>query len=221
VTFDIATQDNTATVADNDYVPRSLTAQTIPVGQQFYTFDVTVNPDGNIEQNETFFVNVSNVSGASVADGQGLGTIVTDDSPVLSVDDVSMTEGDSGTRTFTFTINSTKPAPAPGITFDIATADGTAQDDNPGSEDNDYVASSATGATISTGNTTATFNVTVNGDTFVEPNETFFVNLTNYRRTRWWAMDRAWGLSLTTTHRRLISSDLRRRAKRALTRMIS
>ena len=179
VTFDIATQDNTATAADNDYVPRSLTAQTIPTGEQFYSFDVTVNPDGNMEPNETFFVNVSNVSGASVGDGQGLGTILTDDNPLLSVDDVSLTEGDSGTRTFTFTVTSTKPAPAPGITFDIATADGTARDDNPATEDNDYVSNSATGVTISTGNTSATFNVTVNGDTFVEPGETFFVNLTN------------------------------------------
>jgi predicted extracellular nuclease len=33
----------------------------------------------NIEPNETFFVNVTNISGASVLDAQGLGTIVNDD----------------------------------------------------------------------------------------------------------------------------------------------
>ena len=179
VTFDIATQDNTATVADNDYVPRNLTGQTIPAGMQTYTFQVTINPDGNIEPNETFFVNVTNVSGASVSDGQGIGTIVTDDSPLLSINDVSISEGNSGTTTFTFTVSATKPAPAPGITFDIATADGTAQDDNPVSEDNDYVARSLTGQTIATGLQTYTFDVTVNGDLLVEPNETFFVNITN------------------------------------------
>ena len=80
VTFNIATANDTATTADNDYVNKSLTAQTIPTGQQSYTFDVVVNGDLNVEPNETFFVNVSNVSaGATVADGQGIGTILNDD----------------------------------------------------------------------------------------------------------------------------------------------
>jgi predicted extracellular nuclease len=79
VTFDIATQDNTATVADNDYVARSLNAQSIPEGQQTYTFAVVVNGDTNLEPDETFFVNVANVVGAPVNDGQGLGTILNDD----------------------------------------------------------------------------------------------------------------------------------------------
>jgi uncharacterized repeat protein (TIGR01451 family) len=179
VTFDIATQDNTATVANNDYVARSLTGQTIPAGQQTYTFDVTVNADGANESTETFFVNVTNVSGASVADAQGVGTIVNDDGPSLSINDVSHEEGNSGTVTYTFTVSSSVPAPAPGITFDIATADGTAQDDNPASEDNDYVARSLTGQTIPTGQQTYTFDVTVNGDTAIEPDETFVVNISN------------------------------------------
>src|SRR5207244_126169 len=70
-------------------------------------------------------------------------------------------------------------APAGGITFDIATADGTAQDHNPASEDNDYVASSVVGATIPQEQTTYTFDVTVNGDTSPEPDQTFFVNISN------------------------------------------
>jgi len=79
VTFDIATQNNSATVADNDYVARSLTLQTIAQNNQTYTFDVTVNGDTNSEPNETFFVNVTNVTGATVTDGQGQGTITNDD----------------------------------------------------------------------------------------------------------------------------------------------
>lgn len=179
VTFNIATQDNTATVADSDYVARALTAQSIPAGQQTYTFDVTVNGDLAIEQTETFFVNVTNVSGASVGDAQGLGTIVTDDIPLLSVNDVSQVEGNSGATIFTFTVTSNRVAPAGGITFDIATADGTAQDDNPASEDNDYVARSLTSQTIPAGQQTYTFDVTVNGDTLVEANEIFTVNISN------------------------------------------
>ncbi len=79
VTFDVATADDSATVADNDYVAKSLTGQTIPSGQSSYSFDVTVNGDLNFEPNEQFFVNVTNVSGANVSDGQGVGTITNDD----------------------------------------------------------------------------------------------------------------------------------------------
>jgi predicted extracellular nuclease len=79
VTFDIATQDATATVSDSDYVGRSLTAQTISEGGQTFSFAVTVNGDTNPEPNETFLVNVTNITGATVADGQGVGTITNDD----------------------------------------------------------------------------------------------------------------------------------------------
>jgi predicted extracellular nuclease len=99
--------------------------------------------------------------------------------PNLSVTDVAQAEGNGGTTVFTFTVNLSSPAPASGVTFDIATADGTAQDDNPATEDNDYVAKSETGRTITSGNSSATFTVNVNGDTTIEPNETFFVNVTN------------------------------------------
>ncbi|HYX28378.1 MAG TPA: Calx-beta domain-containing protein [Pyrinomonadaceae bacterium] len=174
VTFDIASADGTATTADNDYVARSLTGQTIAAGQQTYQFDVTVNGDTTVEANETFFVNVANVSGATIADGQGIGTIQNDDSPALSINDVSANEGDTGTTTFTFTVSLSQPAPAGGVTFDIATADGTAT-----TAGNDYVARSLTSQTIPAGQSNYTFDVTVNGDTLVEPNETFLVNITN------------------------------------------
>ena len=65
---------------------RSLTGQTIPAGSSTYTFDVTVNGDNALEPNETFFVNVTNVTGATVADGQGQGTITNDDTPGHAVD---------------------------------------------------------------------------------------------------------------------------------------
>ncbi len=78
VTFDIATADNSATSPD-DFTARTLTGQTIPAGGSTYAFSVPVNGDTTTEPDETFFVNVTNVSGSSVADGQGQGTIVNDD----------------------------------------------------------------------------------------------------------------------------------------------
>ncbi|MBV9931132.1 MAG: cadherin domain-containing protein, partial [Alphaproteobacteria bacterium] len=175
VTFDIATADGTATAASGDYVARSLTSQTIPQGSNSYTFDVTVNSDRAIEPNENFFVNVTNVTGATVTDGQGQGTIVNDDTtPALSIDDVSKVEGDNGTITYTFTVSLDHPARTGGVTFDIATADGTAT-----TADGDYVGRTLTSQTIPEGQSTYTFDVTVNGDTKVESNETFAVNVTN------------------------------------------
>ena len=100
-------------------------------------------------------------------------------SPNLTIGDVAASEGDSGTTGFTFTVSLSSPAGPGGVTFDVATADGTARDDTPTSEDNDYVARSVTAQTVPQGSSTYTFNVTVNGDTTIEPNETFFVNVSN------------------------------------------
>ncbi len=99
--------------------------------------------------------------------------------PVISIDDVTQTELNGGTSVFSFTVSLSTPAGPGGVTFDITTADGTAQDDIPASEDNDYVQKSLFAQTITQGNSTYTFDVTVNGDANVEPSETFFVNVLN------------------------------------------
>jgi predicted extracellular nuclease len=85
VTFDIATADNTATTANSDYVARSLTSQTILATNSTFSFAVTVNGDTNVEATETFFVNITNVTGATVSDAQGQGTIVNDDFSLVSI----------------------------------------------------------------------------------------------------------------------------------------
>ncbi|HYU32438.1 MAG TPA: ExeM/NucH family extracellular endonuclease [Thermoanaerobaculia bacterium] len=91
----------------------------------------------------------------------------------LSINDVSLSEGNAGTTTFTFTVSLSAPAGAGGVTFDIATADNTAT--QPG----DYTQKSLTSQTIPAGSSTYTFDVLVNGDTTPELDETFFVNVTN------------------------------------------
>ncbi|HEX6032792.1 MAG TPA: ExeM/NucH family extracellular endonuclease, partial [Anaerolineales bacterium] len=104
VTFDIATADNTATVAGNDYVAQSLPGQTIPAGQSTYTFGVTVNGDTSSESNETFFVNVTNVVGATALDGQGVGTITNDDAAITFIHDIQGS-GAAVTGTGPFTVD--------------------------------------------------------------------------------------------------------------------
>jgi len=51
----------------------------IPPGATSGTITVAVSGDTAVEPNETFFVNLSNASLATIADGQGIGTIVNDD----------------------------------------------------------------------------------------------------------------------------------------------
>jgi methyl coenzyme M reductase subunit C len=91
--------------------------------------------------------------------------------PSLSINDVSLTEGNAGTTNFTFTVSLSQASGQP-VLVQYATADGTA------TAGSDYTATSGT-LTIPAGQTSGTIVVSVNGDTDVEPNETFFVNLSN------------------------------------------
>ena len=86
----------------------------------------------------------------------------------ISIDDVSITEGNSGTKALTFTV--TRSGGNAAFAVNYATANGTA------TAGSDYVATSGTlnfGANVNS----QTISVTINGDTTFEGNETFFVNL--------------------------------------------
>ncbi len=87
VSFDIATADGTAT-SPSDFEAKSLTAQTIPAGSTSYSFSVTIYGDTANEPNEGFFVNVTNVTGAVVTQGQGLGSIQNDDITIVPIHDI-------------------------------------------------------------------------------------------------------------------------------------
>ncbi len=93
--------------------------------------------------------------------------------PTLSINDVTLAEGNSGTTLFNFTVSLNAPAGAGGVTFDITTSDGTA------AAGSDYVAQSLTSQVIPAGNSTYPFTVQVNGDMTVEGNETFLATVSN------------------------------------------
>ena len=79
--FDVnfATSDGTATVADSDYVAASSTLH-FGANENTQTISVTINGDTKVESNETFNVLLSNATnGATISDGQGVGTITNDD----------------------------------------------------------------------------------------------------------------------------------------------
>lgn len=104
-------------------------------------------------------------------DGKSVGFVEhnTVRTPGLSVNDVTVTESDSGTVPATFTVSLSQPATAP-VTVHVATADGSA------TAPADYAATSGT-VTFAPGQTSQTVTVPVNGDTVDEPDETFSVNL--------------------------------------------
>jgi hypothetical protein len=170
VTVNFATAAGTAT-AGTDFTATSGTLTFAPgTTQQLIT--VSVAGDTTNEANENFVVNLSSPSNATIADGQGAGTIQNDDAlPTLSINDVSQVEGDSGTTAFVFTVTLSASS-GQQVTVGFASANGT------GSAPGDYTATSGT-LTFAPGTTTQTITVNVVGDTFQEPNETFFVNLSS------------------------------------------
>jgi len=89
----------------------------------------------------------------------------------LSVGDVTVTEGDSGTKPANFVVT-LSPANALPVQVNYATADGTA------TAGSDYIAVSGT-LTFNPGETSKTVTVNVLGDTNDEPDETFTLNLSN------------------------------------------
>lgn len=164
-----ATADGTAK-AGQDYTATS-GILTIPAGATSATITVPTTNDPLAEVPETFTVNLSSPSNGILADGQGVGTITSDDLNGVFVSDVEQFEGNSGVRGLYFTISLAAPATAT-TKVSYATADGTAL------AGEDYVAVSGT-LTFATGELSKGVVVPVNGDTTPEDDETFTLNLTN------------------------------------------
>ena len=174
VTVNYATANGTASTADGDYVGVTATPITFNPGETSKTIAVTVNGDTKFETNETFFVNLSNPTNATIADGQGIGTITNDDAqPIVSINPLSITrnEGaDGATTAYTFTVSLTNPS-AQVITVNYSSANGTAI------AGEDYTANSGT-LTFNPGDPlTQTITIAVTDDTIFENDETFTVTL--------------------------------------------
>ncbi len=170
VTVHYATADGSA-VSGSDYTAASGVV-TIPAGQTSAMITVAVKGDRLPETDETFAVNLSAAINATIADGQGIGTIL-DDEPRISISDVSKREGKKNQTTqFTFTVTLSVPYDQP-VTMSFSTVDGTAT-----TSDNDYVARTGT-LTFAPGETTKTITIEVPGDNKRESNESFFLDLSS------------------------------------------
>lgn len=139
-------------------------------GETTKTIAVPVHGDTLDEANETFRLNLSNLVNAKTGDLQGLGTIVDDDrAPSLSINDVSIAEGNSGTVNATFTVNLSARS-GQRVSVLLTLYNGTA------SAPGDYTGGKAT-LVFAPDETSKTFSVPVRGDVLDEANETFFAVL--------------------------------------------
>jgi len=166
------TADGTATLGESDYQAASGTVTFAP-GQTSQTITVLVNGNTIVEPSEAFFVTLTGVIGnATLGRTTATGTIFNNNLPTLTIYNYTTTEGNSGTTPFTFTVY-LSAAVSQTVTVNYATADGTAT-----TAKGDYQASSGT-LTFAPGQTSQTITVYVNGNTVDEPDETFYVNLSN------------------------------------------
>ena len=163
VCVEYATANGTAT-AGSDYLPANGTLRFSP-GETSKPVSVPVFGDRLNEAHETFLLKLANPVGAQLADSQATGTIQDDDPlPRISVADVAIAEGDSGTKSLSFVLTLSVPS-GRSVSVNYATADVTA------TAGSDYVAKSGT-ATFAAGTTSQTVSITVNGDAAAEINET-------------------------------------------------
>ncbi len=170
VTVNYATANATA-ITPADYTATS-GILTFPAGTTTVQIVVPVVADLLDESAETYTVNLSEASNATIATAVGTGTITDNDAtPSLTIDNVSVTEGNAGSTTATFTVTLSAVSGRP-VTVNYATANGTAT-----TASGDYTAIPTTPLTFAPGDTTRTINVSVPGDTLYEANETFRVNL--------------------------------------------
>ena len=170
VTVNYATSNGSAS-AGSDYTAASGTITFAP-GETTKPISVEIFGDTSVEGNETFNVTLTSPTNATISDNSGLGTINNDDAAPavsLSINDVTLSEGNSGSTFANFTVNLSAPS-ANSVTVNYATSNGSA------SAGSDYTAASGT-LTFAPGETTKPISIQVFGDTSVEGNETFDVVL--------------------------------------------
>lgn len=167
VTLDYATSDGTAT-AGVDYVATSGSLSFAP-NEQSKTVSVTINGDTDLENFETFFLNLSNAidsqsNAVPLRKAQGTGTIQNDEVSILISDSTSVVEGNSGTTTpMNFTVSLAQPVGVP-VSIRVSTVSGTAIGGS------DYTAKSQV-VTFAPSETSKTFTVNVTGDNrYEDPN---------------------------------------------------
>jgi chitinase len=157
-----------------DFVPTQGTL-TFRAGETAKTLSVPVIGDTLLEGDETFSVQLSNPVNAVIERATAVGTIVDDDQagppiPFASIDNVRISEGNSGLTLATFTLRlSISSATLSRVRFQTQDVTATAN--------SDYLPVN-TAIAFQPGETLKTFTIPIIGDVVYEPDETFNVVIT-------------------------------------------
>jgi hypothetical protein len=145
---------------------------TFTPGQTTRTVVVGLIDDVVDENPETFEVRLDSPVAVTINDGVAVGQINDNDAtPKFSVADAQVLEGNSGTTTMQFTVTLAAAAER-SLSVTYSTGDGTATTAN-----SDYTAVTNRTLSFAAGETSKVIFITVKGNTVVETNETFFLNL--------------------------------------------
>ena len=164
---------NTAS-SGGDFSPASATLN-FADGETSKDVTVTIVNDDINERDEfaNLFLNTVNGTGALGTPTVATLNITNDDPlPSIAIDDVNVTEGDSGTKLATFTVTRTGLTDR-AVTFTARTVDGTANSVE------DYVPVVNTVFQLGPNVSSTAVSVSVFGDTIVEPDKSFSVLLTS------------------------------------------
>ncbi len=173
VSVEYSTSDGSATAPD-DYIAQSGMLTFAP-GEISKQITIQVVGDDVVEPNETFSVILSNSVNADITTAVGTGTIVNDDVDV-TINDVVIAEGNSGTRDAVFQILA-YGAVDHTITVSYVVSSGTAQGAS------DYLPRAGV-VTLNAQSPSALVTVPVVGDRLNEGNETFNVILASVQGAR-------------------------------------
>ena len=139
------------------------------------TASVSVSTTGDLidESDERVNLNLSSAVNAAIGDNRGVGTIVDDDTSVVSVTGVTINEGPSATRNANFLVTLSNPSDRQ-VRVTLATVDGDAISVT---ALRDYQAFNGN-VTFSPGQTSKVVAVKVVGDRRVESTESFSLTVT-------------------------------------------
>ncbi|MGB1252772.1 MAG: Calx-beta domain-containing protein, partial [Candidatus Promineifilaceae bacterium] len=173
VTVVYSADDGTATVADNDYIDSNGTLSFSGNAGETQTITILVTGDTKVELNEQFNVALGVPSNSSIStlNSPQTATIQNEDTASLSISDVTVAEGNSGTTSTTLTVTLSA---AVDTAFSVAFA---SADNSATTAHNDYLASSGTLTFAGNANEQQTITLAFIGDEIVELDETFSVTL--------------------------------------------
>ncbi len=163
----------------SDYITVPTTTHVFSGGETNVTISIQINGDTKIENDERFNIYITNEQNLSTSGTRSpVGIIVNDDgnfskvsisAPILEID-----EGNTSDTNLTFFIQLDTNTTEDNVTVQYRTVNGSAE-----VIDNDYQEIPLQTVTFNAGEYLKEFSVTIKGDTNIEPNESFYIELLN------------------------------------------